>query len=147
LTTLHAEQLLRFDRHTGWVWELDTIAQLPVSENVVDLMIREICRLPTPVRLVLRLAACIGHQFELGILATLYAHTEEDTASQLFECVQHGLVLKSGEGYAFAHDRIRQAAYALINGDDKQAIHRQIGHLLCTGTPPELRRQRVTVSS
>jgi predicted ATPase len=143
LTTLHDEQLLRFVRRTGWVWELDTIAQLPMTENVVDLMIRHICRLPSPVQVVLRLASCLGHRFELDVLAALYAHSEEDTASHLFECVQHGLLLTSEEGYAFAHDRIRQAAYALINEDDKQAIHRQIEHLLCTWTPPELRRQRV----
>ena len=93
LTSLADEHLLSFTPGAGWAWEMAQIRQLGMTENVVDLMIRKISRLPQSTREVLTLAACIGNRFDLGTLATIAQHAEAATSGALFACVQEGLIV------------------------------------------------------
>jgi PAS domain S-box-containing protein len=45
--------------------------------------------------------------------------------------------------YQFAHDRIQQAAYSLIQRQDKPAIHLKVGQLLLEHTPANEREQKI----
>ncbi|MDI3291624.1 hypothetical protein [Polyangium sp. 15x6] len=56
---------------TGFYWDLKRLDELAYSENVVDLMVRTIARLPRTTQEALRLAAAIGSEFDLGVLATV----------------------------------------------------------------------------
>jgi hypothetical protein len=48
----------------------------------------------------------------------------------LTEATEVGLVRRAEDGYAFCHDRIREAAYALVPEDERAAVHLRIGRLL-----------------
>ena len=76
LTSLADEQLLSCTPGAGWAWEMAQIRQLEMTENVVDLLIRTISRLPQSTREILTLAACIGHRFDLSTLVTIAQHAE-----------------------------------------------------------------------
>jgi predicted ATPase len=110
LTSLAEEHLLSFTPGAGWAWEMDQIRQLEMTENVVDLMIRKLSRLPQATQEVLTLAACIGNRFDLGTLATISQHAEAATSSEIDDCVQEGRLVHLDDAYRFAHDRIQQAA-------------------------------------
>ena len=130
LKSLHEQQLLRFQGGGGWSWDLSKIKHRPPTGNVVDLMIEKIGRLAGPAQEVLKLAACIGNRFDERTLAIVAAQSEEEVESPLFQCTVEGLLVKTDVAYEFHHDRIQEAAYALIPEDDKTRNHYTIGRLL-----------------
>ncbi len=138
LTVIEQERLLRFD--TGerrWTWDLSGIREKGYSDNVVDLVISRIGRLPERARDSLRLAACIGNSTDLQTLAAVSEESLDELRQDLAPALQEELVLRSGNNVRFLHDRVQQAAYELVPKDQRESIHLRIGRLLLRATPPE----------
>src|SRR2546428_10161496 len=55
----------------------------------------------------------------------------------LWDAVRAGLVIRSDRTYAVIHDRIQEAAYALIDEGQRAMAHLRIGRLLAAKTTPE----------
>ena len=137
LKTLHQENLLNFDRqHRVWQWDLAQIEAQGITDNIVSLMIGRMQKLPIVTQQVLKLASCIGNYFDLEVLALVSEESIQETANALVEAILRGLIVSidSDEGvdknYRFYHDRVQQAAYALIADESKSAIHLKIGRVL-----------------
>ncbi len=156
LKALWREKLIEFDYDKGhWTFQIDAIAAGGITDNVVDLMTRKIQRLSPKAQQALTLGACIGNQFELSTLAIVSRQSPEEAAVDLKEAIQEGLILATaaergtriedrgsvGEGnvqssilnlqsYSFLHDRVQQAAYALIPTEGKELVHLDLGRLL-----------------
>jgi predicted ATPase/serine phosphatase RsbU (regulator of sigma subunit)/tRNA A-37 threonylcarbamoyl transferase component Bud32 len=155
LQTLYFEALLRFDFiKLKWQWDVEQIAAQNITANVVELMANKIDKLPSQTSKVLQLAACIGNQFDLSILAIIYEHDQHNTLSVLRPALAEGLIQPLDENYKhletarkaqfkFLHDRVQQAAYALIDNDQKKAVHLQIGHVLLKNTPADALEEKV----
>ena len=146
LQNLYEEKLLRFDfEGHQWVGDIASIKSQNITNNVVELMADKIKRLSKKTSMVLQLAACIGNQFDLFILAIIYDQDKNETLSALWEAIVEGLILPSDENYKyldtdkkanfkFLHDRVQQAAYSLISEDNRRPIHLKIGRLLLANT-------------
>jgi predicted ATPase/signal transduction histidine kinase/DNA-binding NarL/FixJ family response regulator len=155
LQTLYQEALLQFDfEQHQWQWNVEKIAAQNITANVVELMANKIDKLPSKTSRVLQLAACIGNQFDLSILAIINEQNQDETLSVLWEAIKEGLIQPLDENYKrldvdkksqfkFLHDRIQQAAYALIDEEQKQAVHLQIGRLLLKNTPADALEDKV----
>ncbi|EIJ44036.1 putative ATPase [Beggiatoa alba B18LD] len=154
LKTLHQERLFTFDfEQACWRWDVQKIHAYGITDNVVDLMIAKLRKLPPATQQVLQLAACVGNQFSLQTLATIYQHRLKETFYTLLPTIQEGLILPVSTleidpqdesvlliaHYRFLHDRVQQAAYALINNDQKQSVHLSIGRLLIQNLTPQER--------
>ena len=125
LRFLYQSRLLTFDGVAKtWTWDLAAIEKIDVSDNVVDLLLVVLKRLPETVQEVLRIAACIGNTVSLGLLARVCGLSDEQAATRLATAVGAGLLVPS---FRFAHDRIRQAAYLLVGEQDRRRIHVQGG--------------------
>ncbi|MBX3057415.1 MAG: AAA family ATPase [Anaerolineae bacterium] len=153
LKSLVAADLIAFDYDAGrWRWDLPGIQATDITDNVVELITGHIQQLSAAGQTVLKLAACIGARFDLATLALAYNQSAQDTAVALWESIVAGLItplndeyrlavfdVPTNAAYKFAHDRIQQAAYALLNEAEKQAIHHQIGNYLLQAAGPDRR--------
>jgi predicted ATPase len=130
---LYEKELIWFERdHNVWKWDLDTIQKLNVTDNIVVFMVEKISMLSTRTQLLLKLAACIGNKFDLEVLSMVDENLAEKTADELWQALREGLILPLG-GHTrlkFAHDRIQQAAYSMIDKIEKKEIHLKIGRIL-----------------
>lgn len=118
-----------------WQWDLQLIAEMNIPDNVAGYLSDKLQLFPYEIVYVLGRAAFLGSQFDL---LTLFAITELpiDELSEVMEiAVQERLIQPvSGDGsgnlYQFQHDRIQQAAYALVLEDERPTLHLRIGSLL-----------------
>ena len=138
LDALYQEEVLRHDRQERvWQWDLAHIKARDFADNVADLMAAKLRRLPAPAQEALQLAACLGNKFDLRALALVSRLAEESVAQRLSAAAREDLIVLTSEHGKFLHDRIQQAAYALIPEGQRAALHLQIGRLLSAGTAPE----------
>ncbi|MCF4968314.1 hypothetical protein CV014_14880 [Nostoc sp. CMAA1605] len=129
-----------------------------MTDDVVEFMGIQLRKLPPSTQQVLKLAACIGNHFDLQVLAIVSEQSVIETAACLWNALQEGLILPRNDiykfyvgdvnqlvthetseivTYKFLHDRVQQAAYALIPESQKQLTHLKIGQLLLENTSPE----------
>ncbi len=137
LTTLAQEGWLTFDGSAGaWAWDLPRIHAQGFTDNVADLMASKLDRLPEPTQETLRRLACLGNCADPLILNAVLQGSEP-TRALLWEAVRTGFIVELNGAYAFAHDRVQEAAYALIPEDLRPRLHLRIGRLLVTELTPK----------
>ncbi|MBT8079136.1 MAG: AAA family ATPase [Gammaproteobacteria bacterium] len=131
LRSLFEEGQLSQGADARWTWDVESINELRAAENVVDLMVRKIERLPSQTRNVLKVAACIGGRIEPVTLATAYGRGIGESMQDLEPAISNGLIERYDGGFlAFYHDRVQEAAYGLIPVSERAPLHHQIGSLL-----------------
>ncbi|MEG4068639.1 AAA family ATPase [Microcoleus sp. Pol11C2] len=166
LKTLYSENLLVYQVDTDrWEWDIQQIQAIGIADfNIVELVARNIRKLPETTQKALKLAACIGNQFNLEVLSIVNEESNLATAAHLWEAMQAGLILPLSENYKiplvfaqeelasihdikvdykFLHDRVQQAAYSLIPDSDKKATHLKIGQLLLNNTTEQERKDNI----
>ncbi len=127
LAALAEERLLAFNpRALAWQWDMEPIRAKGFTDNVVDLMIEKLRRLPIEAQAALQQLACLGNNCTIATLTRVYGGSEEQIHAALWEAVRAGLVLRQDGGYTFLHDRVQEAAYALISEDQRAASHLRI---------------------
>lgn len=148
LRSLHEAGLIGYDQRRGlWDWDAEAIARQPLPEHAVGVLLAALRRLPPASREVLGAAACAGRTFDLGVVADARGEPVEATARAMWEVMQAGFVrpgppeLARGTTpvYAFAHERVHEAAYDLLPGEVREELHLRIAHaLLARASPGEV---------
>lgn len=157
LHRLHRDGAIAFDatlRH--FRVSAQAMQHMPASDNVADLMSSGLTQLSTETQRVLRLAACIGAEFDLATLSSVCGLSRAATAHALWPALVDGLLLPlsgayrtvtDGDNttvrYRFAHDRIQQAAYALLREEETAPTHHAIGQRLHSELSAEEREERL----
>jgi PAS domain S-box-containing protein len=136
ISNLAEEGSLFFDHAAGrWRWDLRQIRAKGHSENVVDLMVEKLTRLPTQTRMALQQLACIGNSAGFDTLAVCLGTTEEEVHVRLWPALRLQSVLRLDNAYKFAHDRIQEAAYSFMSEKARADAHLRIGRLLIERMP------------
>jgi PAS domain S-box-containing protein len=144
LEALCEEHLLVFDPHESiWKWDMHRIRDRGLSGNVIDLTVQRLARLPADSQEAVKQLACLGNTVSIRLLTMALDKAETHIHDHLRDVVRAGLLLRVGEHYAFAHDRVQEAAYALIDEGKRAALHLQMGRRLAAHTPPHLGEERV----
>src|SRR6267143_529782 len=144
LSALAEEGLLTFDHGDArWSWNVDRIHAKGYTDNVVDLMVGKLNRLPVATQAALQQLACLGNIAHITTLSIVRGTSEEEVHSDLWEAVRLELIVRLDGVYRFVHDRVQEAAYSLIPADLRAAAHLRIGRLLAAHTLPEKREEAI----
>ncbi|MCG8480246.1 MAG: response regulator [Spirochaetales bacterium] len=124
-----------YDYEAGrWGWDIEAIVDVPVSENVADLLVERSRRIPESVRTVLQVAGLLGPTIELSTLFAIFEGEEERVRSAVRYALENGIVVAVSDSFAlffsedhggdgvfrFAHDRIHQSFYALSSESERR---------------------------
>ncbi|MCP4752455.1 MAG: AAA family ATPase [Proteobacteria bacterium] len=159
LQTYHEKKLIAFDSGIGqWKWNLDKIEKAEIPEDSIELMTHKIKSLPTETVEVMKLASCIGTQFDLKVLAMASEKDEEELVRLLEKPLEAGLIqpirrewrypnnisnpdeqsdLNGLTTYQFTHSRVLRATYSMLKEEEKGENHLMLGRLLQKNIPKE----------
>jgi PAS domain S-box-containing protein len=144
LHVLADEGLLAFDHERArWAWDLDGIHAKQYTDNVADLLAGKLARLPLDAQDALRQLACLGNVADVAMLSIVLEMPEEQVHAALWEALRQQLIDRLERSYKFVHDRVQEAAYALIPETSRAEAHLKIGRLLLAETPPEKRDEAI----
>ncbi|WP_236169164.1 trifunctional serine/threonine-protein kinase/ATP-binding protein/sensor histidine kinase [Pseudomonas atacamensis] len=144
LHALAEEKLLTYEPACQrWRWDVHLINGKGYTDNVVDLMVGKLARLPQETRQALQQLACLGNVARLDTLATVLDVPVPHVHSALWPAVRLELVERQDGAYRFVHDRIHEAAYSLIAETERAQMHLRIGRLLALQTQGERREEAI----
>lgn len=141
LGSLHKDGLIIYNPDSGqWSWDIDSIKNKAVSENVIELMTAKINEIPRNTQELLKIAACMGNRFDLEKLAKVSQKSILEAAQELWSTLEIGLVIPDTQNYKFItneldnpvsyhflHDKVQQAIYASISENQRRQFHYKIG--------------------
>jgi PAS domain S-box-containing protein len=144
ISALAEEHLLAFDHGSSrWTWDLERIRAKGYTDNVADLMVEKLIRLPVETQAALRQLACLGSVAEIRLLSIVLGKSDDGVRSDLWDAVRLELVERLDGSYKFIHDRVQEAAYSLIPERLRAEAHLRVGRLLVAHTPVERREEAV----
>ena len=131
VSELTEEGLLTFDHAEGrWIWDLNRIRAKGYTDNVVELMVGKLNRLPVQTQRAVQELACLGNGADIATVVAVHGASEEQVHSDLWEALRLELITHSEGSYEFTHDRIQEAAYSLLPEHSRAHLHLHISRSL-----------------
>ena len=144
IAALAEDGLLAFDSdRRGWKWDIDRIRAKGFTANVADLMAAKMNRLPKATQEALGSLACLGSVAAVATIDLISGSEKEAVHAALWQAVRAGLISRLDGAYVFIHDRVQEAAYALIPEHERALAHLRIGRLLASETAPDKRDEKI----
>ncbi|WMJ79136.1 AAA family ATPase [Clostridium sp. MB40-C1] len=144
------EHILEFDYENGkWTWDINKILKIKVDENSLDLLIKKIKNLPQNTIEILKLASCIGVEFDLKIVSYCNDRPIYQNTIDILAAIRMGIISPVSKDfssfskdntishinkfinkYMFCHDHIHEQFYSMIKKEEKKTFHFKIGNVL-----------------
>jgi hypothetical protein len=121
-----------FQEGGQWTYRGDVTA-LGIPESVKEVIGRRLGRLSEDTNKLLGLAAVIGRQFDLGLLAAVAERSEDAVLDALDEATAAGLVAEvaaSAGLFGFTHALIRGTLYEELSATRRARLHGKVGEAL-----------------
>ena len=106
-------------------------------------MVGRLRRLPSSAQDALKLLACLGRNAEIATLELVLGAPRAEINESLRVAIQAGIIVSQGGHYRFLHDRVQEAAYALIPDAQRPALHFQVGQRLLAELTDEEIAERI----
>ena len=134
LKTLQERNVLTLIPESGWTWDMEKVADIRVTDDVVDFMAAKMIALPASTLEVLKISACFGNRFNLAAVAAVCGIAIDAMVKEFVVAVDQGLIFFKADTGIFSHDRIREGVYQLFAKDERIRNHYRIGRYLIENT-------------
>ncbi|OBP16814.1 hypothetical protein A5320_05430 [Rheinheimera sp. SA_1] len=139
LLMLQQKNLLVCDDKGRWSWDINAIARQNITDNLVELTAQRFATLSPGAHQLLKVAALLGETADLQVLAAVLQQSYPALQPVIGEVVHTGIMTAYSQQHGaqisslrFVHDRLQQAAFALLQ-DDATALHRAIADYYLQG--------------
>ncbi len=131
ITSLAQDGLFYIDRQTHrWRWNLEEIDSRTFTDNVLDLMLEKLRRLPASTQRALAIGGLMSSRFETGLLARVMGCDLGTTLDVLHPAHAAGMIARQGGFHNFLHDRVQEAAHSLLEPIERAQLHACIGRTM-----------------
>ena len=134
-------------RNERWEWEADAAAFLGVADNVAELLSVRLHKLPGEVQEILSVAACLGATFSVQLLADATGRPLHTLGGALTPAVSESLISVQDSTGAFIHDRVQQAALALVPAERQPKLRLGIARQLLGNRLPETINGKIFIAA
>lgn len=138
----HLSEIGVLERRPGKGWLLlSELERVGLPESVRDVVGQRAARLGPQAEDVLRVAAVIGREFDLNLLAGVTGLTVAELVDLLVPAVKAALLVEAGHGepkFSFHHALVRLTLYDDLGAARRQLVHRKVAETLealCGGDP------------
>ena len=127
----------------AWGWDVGAVDALPSSDNLVAGLLDQLQHMPHELQMLAGICACLGGILQPDVLAAVLGVAPARVDSLLMPLIQRDLLLPadpptqaegapgaSARALRFCHDRMQQAAHALLNSDERARWHLAIARVL-----------------
>jgi|GEM_PF-2886747 len=134
LRSLYEKKIIYYvqEKH-AFSWQKEALRHVQISDNVIDIILERIEKIPIQTKEILQIAACIGNSFKIDTLLSVCEKTKEEIFPLLVEIIKEDFIQVLDEQFLnlkFTHDRIQQSFYLSLLEISKQQIHFKIGRFL-----------------
>lgn len=159
LKSLYQENLIFLDEEEGiFGYDILKVRARALSEDLLVIIAQNIKHISRDGQVLLRLAACLGSQFDLRTMAACARMTPVRAAGEIEELLIEGLIIALDDSYKYAafsqteeievtyrfvHDQVHAAAYASLSIDERQTNHLHIARTLLETLPFAERDDRI----
>lgn len=107
----------------AWLCRVEDVARYPASENIISFVTARLEKEGPEALRLLQTMACIGPEAEQVVLARALGLSPDSLYQLAAPLARSGFVVLSPAKLSFAHDRIQEAAYSLMDAEERRARH------------------------
>ena len=138
LDALFSEGLVDRDPTTNAVrWDERRILEVPIPDDAARFVAERLSKLSPEARRALAAAAVLGQGFEQDKLQGILGVPEADLSGLLAEAIDLGMIVPGTGTYHFVHEKVREAARSLLEGNERARVHLAIGRGMRADTGAE----------
>ncbi|SMD13753.1 ATP-binding sensor histidine kinase [Rhizobium sp. RU36D] len=109
-----------------WMCRVEDVSRYPASENIISFVAARLEKEGPEALGLLQTMACIGPEADKAVLASALGLTEDTLQQLAAPLARSGFVVLSPAKLSFAHDRIQEAAYSLMDAATRRDRHRHL---------------------
>jgi len=135
--SLNQKGFLVFNGDTNkWQWDNKKLGQESLSENVIDLITKNLNLLSFETQIIFKIASFVGGRFDIELISRISGLNKTMVDVLLEVALNSGYISKKSHDaneYQFVHDRIQQASYTLTIPSflhSNEDLHYTIGTIL-----------------
>lgn len=143
LRAAHFQNHISYNTNLGqWQWDERAVAAMEITDNLLNLQIKNLKNLDKGTIKILTFAACLGNKFDLKTLAAVCQQSEETILSSLkglgdiitgvdkaasISSIVDLTIHRTSHTYRFSHDQLQRVAYSLLSKEERKKTHLIVG--------------------
>lgn len=138
--------LVKNNKEKFWTCNLDLIKRLQIeNSNLVQLIISNLESLSSENLELIKEASVFGLKFNPLLVIEIMNRVFEDSYELFLKAVNSGILIQDINEFKFAHEKIQQAAYSLLNDDEIIEINTKIADYYLSKSFDELLSENIYI--